>query len=686
MPVPTEYSDRLSLAYVQAAQAQKHVTVNETTRALDALVHMAVLATDVTDQPSSPTPGDGYLLLAAPTGADWSAFAVNDVVIYQDNAWVAYTPTVGMTVYVAGEATHRVWDGATWAPLANGAAPATADQFGVNASADATNRLTVKSDAVLFSHDDVTPGSGDVRHVLNKSAQGNTASLVFQTGYSGRAEFGLAGTDDFSIKVSPDGSTFYDGLVIDAATGAVTLPNTTPAVDTSTVAQIASGFTSSLKADLLANGGVVGGNLARTTQVVLWNPADKLQLVSASDRNVVEIFASGAALAAGTVFQRLFMSQGEIAVLTGVPQGAVIQSTAGVYGASGTSDGPMPLGLEAFVSTRFFFNMFRNGENGKGRVFVAAGAVAADVELLSGDGQTQFGTASIEPFGFVEFSTQVNAEHQIVATQPVFLGVAANVGVEPFDMRVIPPPASELIGYINEARISALYPNTSVTIHQRDGTTNTVTVSPGAPVNIAESLQDYRPNGAVILRADGPISCFSGADGEGAEATPHYPLSALSQRVPIPFGIRNTGRSANNSLAIASPYQGTARVYTAAGVLFATLPLSRSSAPATPAAQLFPVAALLGPDANATVALTGDLVGGYIEADVPIYVVCNSGGNQLLLTGGVFTQGDETALPGVTPEETRVEVRRDDAGSSADGRSMPPASKTGCWLRLRPQG
>ena len=62
---------------------------------------------------------------------------------------------------------------------------------------------------------------GDMRLVLNKEAAGDTASLVFQSGYSARAEFGLAGGDDFSVKVSPDGSSFYPALTVSAASGFV---------------------------------------------------------------------------------------------------------------------------------------------------------------------------------------------------------------------------------------------------------------------------------------------------------------------------------------------------------------------------------------------------------------------------------------------------------------------------------
>ena len=59
---------------------------------------------------------------------------------------------------------------------------------------------------------------------LNKAAAGDTASLLFQTGFSGRAEMGTAGSDDFSVKVSADGSVFATALTVDRQSGIVTLP------------------------------------------------------------------------------------------------------------------------------------------------------------------------------------------------------------------------------------------------------------------------------------------------------------------------------------------------------------------------------------------------------------------------------------------------------------------------------
>src|SRR5690606_17910581 len=51
-------------------------------------------------------------------------------------------------------------------------------------------------------------------------------TVLFQTGWSGRAEMGLAGDDDFHFKVSPDGDVWHEAIVVDRNTGRVRLPAT----------------------------------------------------------------------------------------------------------------------------------------------------------------------------------------------------------------------------------------------------------------------------------------------------------------------------------------------------------------------------------------------------------------------------------------------------------------------------
>ena len=96
--------------------------------------------------------------------------------------------------------------------------------LGLNATPDSTNRLAVASDAVLFSH-----ASAGVQIKLNKHSSGDTASLLYQTGFSGRAELGTAGDDKLHVKVSPDGSAWTEAMVIDG-TGRIGLGLANPSV------------------------------------------------------------------------------------------------------------------------------------------------------------------------------------------------------------------------------------------------------------------------------------------------------------------------------------------------------------------------------------------------------------------------------------------------------------------------
>src|SRR5688572_5908743 len=87
------------------------------------------------------------------------------------------------------------------------------------AAADATNRLSANTPAVLFDRE-----TDDIQVKLNKEAAGDTASFLFQTGFSGRAEIGTVGNDNFQFKVSPDGAVFTTGIQITASDASVQIP------------------------------------------------------------------------------------------------------------------------------------------------------------------------------------------------------------------------------------------------------------------------------------------------------------------------------------------------------------------------------------------------------------------------------------------------------------------------------
>lgn len=207
-------SPNLALPYLQSQQAQKHVTLNEALRRLDALVQLAVLSRSLAAQPGAPADGDRYLLPSSPSGAAWTGQPAGTLMAFQDGAWEAIAPLEGWRAFVADEAVLLVFHDGAWSAPSQQAA-----FFGINTDADTTNRLSVKSDAELLSHDDVTPGTGHARKIINRADSAKAASVVFQTGFSGQAEFGLIGDDHFRLKVSADGSSFSDVVLIDTDTG-----------------------------------------------------------------------------------------------------------------------------------------------------------------------------------------------------------------------------------------------------------------------------------------------------------------------------------------------------------------------------------------------------------------------------------------------------------------------------------
>lgn len=343
----------LGLTYVEAAQSQKHVPVNEAFRSLDVLVQPTVKDKDLTAPPGSPANGDAYIVGAGATGA-WAGHA-DDVAAWYDNAWFFFPPKAGWVFYVQDESTDYAYSGSAWAPNAPGTITVSDVGFTLQDNADATKQLkfelsdistgttrkltvpnatgtiallsgtqtfsgnTTFSGTLTASNATVTLGTattattvglgtgaitsgvsktvnlgtgglsgstttieigssvsgalgvtnlrsptvfldgtvlngptidatfdklglggaspdatnkfafygtnlllnsgGSIDLTYNKNAAANDASLSFKTGFSTRAIVGTLGDDNLHLRVSPNGSTFYDALVIDRNTG-----------------------------------------------------------------------------------------------------------------------------------------------------------------------------------------------------------------------------------------------------------------------------------------------------------------------------------------------------------------------------------------------------------------------------------------------------------------------------------
>ncbi len=211
----------LGLPLLAAAQAQKHVTHNEALYAIDALLQCAILDKDLALPPVSPASGARYIV-GAGAGGVWAGRA-GTIAAWQDGEWLYLAPRVGYLAYVVDEALLYVFTGSGWVSLT--AALGSLQNLGLlglGTTADAPNPLSAKLNKALWTAREIGQGgTGDLRYVLNKEAAGNVLSLLFQSGFSGRLELGLIGSDQPAVKVSPDGATWQTALTIDAASGGV---------------------------------------------------------------------------------------------------------------------------------------------------------------------------------------------------------------------------------------------------------------------------------------------------------------------------------------------------------------------------------------------------------------------------------------------------------------------------------
>ncbi len=206
----SKLSPRLALPIMQPSQAQKHVTHNEALIKLDALVQLVLQDTDVQIPPATETDGAVWAVGDGATGA-WTG-KDGQLAQWNNRGWAFIAPQTGWRCWDLANSVGKIFDGTAWSSLDMQNLPG----LGINSASDGTNRLVSRSQATLLTHD----GAGHQLKV-NKAAANDTACLLYQTDFTGHAEIGLAGNNDLSVKVSPDGASWTEALVIDAANGTV---------------------------------------------------------------------------------------------------------------------------------------------------------------------------------------------------------------------------------------------------------------------------------------------------------------------------------------------------------------------------------------------------------------------------------------------------------------------------------
>jgi len=105
----------LALPYLAAAQAQKHVTVNEALDHLDGLVQLSVISSTLTAPPATPSEGDRYIVAASATGA-WAGWD-GSVAHFSGGAWLRLIPQTGWIGWNQARSAGIVWTGSAWTGL-----------------------------------------------------------------------------------------------------------------------------------------------------------------------------------------------------------------------------------------------------------------------------------------------------------------------------------------------------------------------------------------------------------------------------------------------------------------------------------------------------------------------------------------------------------------------------------------
>ena len=234
-------------------------------RLLDGVVQLSVLSRAQTAPPANPIAGDRYILPSGATGA-WAGFD-NSLAHWEENAWRIIPPKEG---WVA-------WD-------QNGLAlfPGSVDRrhrCGCRAHGQAWTQHIRRFDKPIGGF--LRRNIADPQHNRRASTENQQGSArgyrqpVVSNRLVGRAEMGLTGSDNFEIKVSPDGSNFHQALTIDRATGAVTLPNTTLSqAEFGTSPIVTVDHTNSKTGNLVSNGNGDLGNSYNMPSALSYDASD----------------------------------------------------------------------------------------------------------------------------------------------------------------------------------------------------------------------------------------------------------------------------------------------------------------------------------------------------------------------------------------------------------------------------
>jgi hypothetical protein len=228
----------LLLPYLAVGQAQKHVTVNETLRKLDALVQLSVVSATTAAEPASPSDGAVYIVPPGKSGTHWSAYANHALAYYRDGAWIEIPPREGWLAFVKDTGRLLAYRSSAWTPFTAGLADAnvfTATQTFASVHGASLALQIIEEELTLSGASVVStitiPNGSICFGVSERVTEAVTGAASFKVGVSGElskfgdllglslgsANFGIIGPTAFyadtTVVVTANGSNFTGGKV-----------------------------------------------------------------------------------------------------------------------------------------------------------------------------------------------------------------------------------------------------------------------------------------------------------------------------------------------------------------------------------------------------------------------------------------------------------------------------------------
>ena len=107
-----ETTERYGLPLLQAGQSQKEITHNEAVVRTDALLHPSVESRTLTAPPSSPTPGQAWIVGSGASG-DWAAHD-HAIAAFHAGGWAFIAPSEGCLAWVRSEGVFALFGSGGW--------------------------------------------------------------------------------------------------------------------------------------------------------------------------------------------------------------------------------------------------------------------------------------------------------------------------------------------------------------------------------------------------------------------------------------------------------------------------------------------------------------------------------------------------------------------------------------------